>query len=143
MMKGLFRSRRGLSPVLSTVLMILVTIIGMSVLFAFFVNYAKDFQVGSGSAVRESLVIEDIWIIEGKNRAEVSVYNVGKVDLTITSAYINDNRVPIDSGSDGDVDVGKHGKLNLPYDFVLGNIYDFKIVTSRGSAYEGHYRWEA
>jgi len=129
--------------VLSTVLMILVTIIGMSVLFAFFVNYAKDFQVGSGSAVRESLVIEDVWFNDDADQIEVWVYNVGKVDLKVTSVFIDDKRVSVGAGSDAEVSVGEHAKLNLPCSFDVGGTYDFKIVTARGSVYEGRYRWEA
>jgi flagellin-like protein len=142
-MRKLFRSRKALSPVLSTVLMILVTIIGMSVLFAFFVNYARDFQLGSGSAVRESLVIEDVGFIKGTNQVEVWVYNVGKVDLKIAAFYIDDSWASIDSGSDVAISVGEHGMLTVSSDFVLNGVYDFKIVTERGSAFEGRYAWQA
>jgi flagellin-like protein len=141
-MKRLIRSRKGLSPVLSTVLMILVAITGMSLLFAFFVNYARDFQLGSGSAVRESVVIEDV-CFNSTSHVEVWVYNVGKVDFKITTVYINDKQASIASGSDVAVSVGKHGKLMVSSDFALGGIYDFKIVTERGSAFEGRYAWQA
>lgn len=140
-MRKLVRSRKALSPVLSTVLMILVTIVGMSVLFAFFVNYARDFQLGSGSAVRESLVIEDVWFTS-TDTVEVSVYNVGKVDLKVTAFYIDDSWANIDPGSDGAVSVGEHVKLIVSPEhsyFISGRTYDFKIVTERGSAFEGTY----
>jgi len=139
-MRRLFGSRRALSPVLSTVLMILVTIIGMSVLFGFFVNYAKDFQLGSGSAVRESLVIEDVWFIKGADQAQVAVYNVGKIDLTVSAVYVDDKPVFFAAV---DVAVGDHEVLMLDSEFRVGDTYDFKVVTSRGSAYEGLYKWEA
>jgi len=138
-MRRLFGSRRALSPVLSTVLMILVTIIGMSVLFGFFVNYAKDFQVGSGSAVRESLVIEDV-CFNGTRHAEVWVYNVGKIDLTVSAVYVDDKLVS--SFAAVDVAVGEHEVLMLKSPFRAGDTYDLRIVTSRGSAYEGLYKWE-
>jgi flagellin-like protein len=140
-MRRLLRSRRALSPVLSTVLMILVTIIGMSVLFAFFVNYAKDFQIGSGSAVRESLVIEDVWFIGDGEPAQVWVYNVGKIDLTVSAVYVNDK--PASSFAAVDVAVGAREVLLLNGSFDVGATYDLRIVTLRGSAYEGRYQWEA
>jgi len=140
-MRKLFGSRRAVSPVVSAVLMILVVMIGMSLLFAFFVNYARDFQTGSGSAVLESMVIEDVWF-NGTSRVEVWVYNVGKVDLEVAAFYINDERASIDSGSDVAVSVGEHGKLTVSSDFSLHNIYDFRMVTTRGSAFEGRYVWQ-
>jgi flagellin-like protein len=142
-MMRLFRNRKAVSPVISTVLMILIVITGMSLLFAFFVNYTRDFQTGSGSAVLESMVIEDVWF-KDTGQVEVWVYNVGRINFDITAVYVNGTWANINAGSDFAVSVGKHGRLTvtsqLPY--ALYNTYDFKIVTERGSAFEGRYRWQ-
>jgi flagellin-like protein len=139
-MKKLVKNRRALSPVLSAVLMILVVITGMSLLFAFFVNYARDFQVGSGSAVLESMTVEDVWF-RSPSTAEVWVYNFGKVDFKIASVYVNDNLANVDPSS-LEVRVGEHGNLTVTYSFAAGNSYSFKIVTDRGYAFEGRYVWQ-
>ncbi len=60
-MKRLFKSKRAVSPVIATVLMILIVMAGMTILFAFIGAYAQSFQAGSGSAVLESLTVEDVW----------------------------------------------------------------------------------
>jgi hypothetical protein len=142
-MKQFLKSKKAVSPVVSAVIMILVATIGMSVLFAFFVNYARDFQMGSGSAVLESMVIEDVWF--QNSDVTIWVYNVGKVNFTITSVYINDFLVQITSNA-GTVDVKGHGELvvaPLPGMSPGNNVrYVFKLVTSRGSAVEGSYYWE-
>jgi flagellin-like protein len=131
-MRKLFRSRRAVSPVVSTVLMILVVIIGMSVLFDFFVNYTRDFQTGSGSSVLESMAIEDVWF-KG-SAAEVWVYNVGKVSFTINSVYVNDQKTSFEPSS-REIAPGQHGMITIPAS--SGDI--IKIVTARGSAFEGRY----
>jgi flagellin-like protein len=133
--RKLFRSRRAVSPVVSTVLMMLVVIIGMSLLFAFFVNYARDFQTGSGSAVLESMTIEDVWFRESPIRAEVWVYNVGKVNFTITSVYVNDQNAGFEPSS-LEIAPGQHGNITIAS--ASGNC-TIKIVTARGSAFEGRY----
>jgi flagellin-like protein len=133
MMRKLFRNRRAVSPVVSTVLMILVVIIGMSVLFAFFVNYTRDFQTGSGSAVLESMVIEDV-SFHTTGGAQVWVYNVGKVSFTINSVYVNDQNVGF-SPSSLEIAPGQHRMITIPAS--SGDI--IKIVTARGSAFEGRY----
>ncbi len=117
---------------LSTVLMILIVIIGMSVLFGFFVSYVHDFQTGSGSAVLESMVIEDVWV-QPDSSAQIWVYNVGKIDFTITSVYVNDQRAGF-SPSSLEVAPGEHGMITLSSAYSGSNI---KIVTLRGSAFEG------
>jgi flagellin-like protein len=132
MMVRLFRNRRAVSPVISTVLMILVVITGMSLLFAFFVNYTRDFQTGSGSAVLESMVIEDVWF-SSPNGPQVWVYNVGKISLTINSVYVNDK---LDSHPNIEIGIGQHQSILVP-DAVSG--CTIKIVTARGSAFEGRY----
>ena len=135
-MRKLFRSRRAVSPVVSTVLMILVVMVGMSLLFAFFVNYAHDFQVGSGSAVLESMTVEDVWF-KGST-AEVWIYNVGKVNFTITSVYVNDQFVV---NPNLEIAPGQHGNITIASAYS-GNC-TIKIVTARGSAFEGrYYSWQ-
>lgn len=142
-MKRFLRSERAVSPVVSAVIMILIVTIGMSVLFAFFVNYARDFQMGSGSSVLESMVVEDVWF--QNSEITIWVYNVGKVNFTITNVYINDFLVPITSNA-GTIDVGGHGRLvvtPLPSMSEGDNVrYVVKLVTTRGSSVEGSYYWE-
>jgi flagellin-like protein len=133
-MRKLLGNKRAVSPVVSTVLMILVVMVGMSVLFAFFVNYTRDFQTGSGSAVLESLVIEDI--SPGSEGAQVWVYNVGKVSFTINSVYVNDQKTSFEPSSPG-IAPGQHWMITIPASD--GDI--IKIVTARGSAFEGRCSW--
>ena len=137
-MNRLLKNNRALSPVIAAVIMILVTAIGMSILFAFFVNYTRDYQLGSGSAVLESFVIEDVWI-KDSHTVEIWVYNVGEVDFTITNVYVDD--FAVEGNLQVTVAVGNHGSftVNPPLELTLGNPYLFKIVTGRGSAVEGRY----
>ena len=148
-MKRLLRNRKAVSPVVSAVIMILIATIGMSVLFAFFVNYARDFQAGSGSSVLESMVIEDIWVKNSSN-VEIWVYNVGKVDFNITSVYINGFQVAnvtnptepsVETSFQARVEVGKHERLilNLRDPVNVNGPNLFKLVTLRGSAVEVRY----
>ncbi|MFA5365205.1 MAG: hypothetical protein WC325_08510 [Candidatus Bathyarchaeia archaeon] len=139
----LSRNKRGVSPVISAVIMMLVVMIGMSALFAFFVSYSKDFQEGSGSAVLESMTLDDVWFTS-PDATVIWVYNFGKVDLTISSVYIDSNAVTF-TPADQTIAVGGHGKI-VVYSlatnrFDTGNSYLFKIVTERGTSFEGVYTW--
>ena len=140
-MSRLPRNKRAVTPVVAAVIMILVTTIGMSVLLGFFVNYARDFQLGSGSAVLESFVVEDVWV-QDADTVKVWVYNVGKVDFSITDVYINDFRGFIVQNV-VNVEVGEHANFTVipstqsPLNVDVPNL--FRIVTARGSAVEGRY----
>jgi flagellin-like protein len=61
-MKKTFGSKKAISPVIATVLMILITMTGMTLLFVFVSSYSESYKAGIGSSVMESVTIEDIWI---------------------------------------------------------------------------------
>jgi FlaG/FlaF family flagellin (archaellin) len=142
-MKKLLKNKKGVSPVVSAVIMMLVVMIGMSALFAFFVNYAKDFQLGSGSSVLESMTVEDVWFKGEPNRVDVWVYNIGKVNFTITAIYVNDTIAAFLTPSSLPIGVGKHGSITVTPSFSIeeGDVCRFKLVTSRGTSFEGEYQW--
>ena len=130
--KGLFRSRKAVSSVLGAVLMMLIVMTGMSILFGFFVSYAGDFRAGAGSAVLESIMVEDVWINGGS--AEVWVYNTGKVNFTIASVYVDGK---LTTSPNLNIAPGEHGSMSV---LLSGNApYLLKIVTTRGTSLEGRY----
>jgi len=120
----------------------------MSFLFAFAVNYATDYQLGRGSAVLESMVIENVYW-DGVSTADIWVYNVGKVDLDIANVYVNDRIASITEIDDilvyeqtlVEVPVGEHVKMRVTSDsFIVGaNVQLYKLATARGSIVEGRY----
>jgi flagellin-like protein len=149
-MKRLFRNKRAVSPVIGTVLMIMITMIGMTLLFAFVATYSDTYKAGVGSSVMESLTIEDIWINpEGTDSHIVylTIYNSGKIDSTITSAYVNGTALTINddinlsAGTPQLIKVKEHLTLKLKWDqdFSLTQTYLFRITTLRSSNFEANY----
>lgn len=140
-MRKLIGNKRALSPVLSTVFLILIVAVGMSVAFAFFVNYVKEYQAGRGSSVMELIEIEDVWFKDAEGRPiEVWLYNYGKVEVKIVSVYVDGQQVDFTLEAAG-IAVGKHGSLTvyLGGGWEEGKAYHLKVVTERGSAFEGTY----
>jgi flagellin-like protein len=154
-MKRLFRNRKAVSPVIATVLMIMVTMAGMAILFGFVISYSDSYKAGIGSSVMESLVVEDIWLSPPSSNptsnnyntaVDITIYNVGKIDSKITSVYVNGlkltDRNPDNLGKfelDIPVDVGQH--LTIPLNWEYGpwqneQPYTFRITTLRGSNFD-------
>jgi flagellin-like protein len=146
----LLRNKKAVSPVIATVLMILVTMAGMTILFGFVISYSDSYKAGIGGSVMESLTLEDIWLSPGKDSyasdtahtVKLSVYNVGKVDSTITSVFVNGTKLTDTAGDfnlkQSDVAVGEHKPFTLywGYTWQPGQTYIFKISTQRGSTFE-------
>jgi flagellin-like protein len=150
-MKKLCRNRKAVSPVIATVLMIMVTMAGMAILFGFVISYSDAYKKGVGSSVMESLTIEDIWISppsvpevpDPLHTVQLSIYNVGKVDSTITSAYVNGLALT-KSGTlnlKESITIGQHINITLNWNqaFGHGQQYTFRISTLSGSNFDIAY----
>ena len=150
-MKRLFRNKKAVSPVIATVLMILVTMAGMSILFGFVISYSDSYKKGIGSSVSESLIIEDVWLSPGSpsyasdltHTVQLSVYNVGKVDSTITSAYINGVALTKNGNLNlkEHIAVGQHLTITLDWSqvWVQGQECTFRVSTLSGSNFDMKY----
>jgi flagellin-like protein len=152
-MRKNFACKKAVSPVIATVLMILVTMVGMTLLFAFVTSYSETYKEGVGSQVLELLTVEDIWVRPvdhpnlSANPVNITVYNAGKIDSHITSVYVNGLALTgTPSGSDFNlnvptVEVGKHLTFTV-YRNTLGwpsGDYIFTIGTQTGSTFEVPY----
>jgi flagellin-like protein len=135
-MKRLSGNKNAVSPVLSTILMILIVVIGMSVAFGFFVNYVGEYQVGRGASVLELVSIEDVWFKAGRTTVEIWVYNYGKINIKISTLYIDGKSVNF---TNLEVSVGAHQNLVVQTDWNYDTAYHLKLVTERGSVFEGDY----
>jgi len=137
-MRNLCRNKKAVSNVVGTILMILVVTVGMSMAFAYFVNFVKNYQAGSGSSVMELISIEDVWFKTGGN-VMVWLYNYGKVDVTVSSFYVDGQLVALNSIT---IPVGGHNDTTVHVidpEWVAGVTHDFKFVTERGSVFESDY----
>ena len=148
-----FRNRKAVSPVIATVLMMLVTMAGMAVLFGFVISYSDSYKAGVGSSVKESLTIEDVWLSPRSNSytsdslhsVQLSIYNAGKVDSTITSAYVNGAALLTQNGNlnlkDQVITIGQHLTITLYWNqaWVHGQQYTFRVSTLSGSNFDMTY----
>lgn len=153
-MRSFRREKKGVSPVLGTVIMVLIVVIGMSAVFAFFVDYVGDYQQGQGSSVLEQLEIEDVFFVESTNTSEVWLYNFGEIEFEVNAVYVNGLNATLEfmdvstkplNDLDGDyaVEVSPfaHAKFSVTVadDWVPGATYVFRFITERGSAVEREY----
>jgi flagellin-like protein len=151
-------SKRAISPVFSTVILVLIVVIGMSAVFSFFVGYVSDYQSGRGSAVMELLEIEDVFFnITDTSSVDVWLYNYGEIEVELESVFVNGLPVNFtfysasameldDFDGDGAVDLltFSHAKYNLSLwvdwdDPAAKPIHVFRIVTKRGTIVEREY----
>jgi FlaG/FlaF family flagellin (archaellin) len=135
-MRKLTGNKRAVSPVLSTILLILIVAIGMSVAFGFFVNYVSDYQAGRGASVLELISIEDVWFKADRATIDVWLYNYGKVEVKISTLYIDGHSVTLNNVN---VPIGAHKDLSVQTVWDYDVVYHLKFVTERGTVFEGNF----
>jgi flagellin-like protein len=142
-MKKLFRNKKAVSPVIATVLMIMVTMAGMTILFGFVISYSDAYKAGIGSSVKELLIVEDIWIKPSSiGLVQLSIYNAGEVDSEIKSVYVNGLGTTNSPGGVFNlaekVPVGEHISFNVYWNNNMNpsSLYTFTIATKMGSTFD-------
>lgn len=142
MNRRLLKNRKAVSTVIGTILMIMVVMVGMSILFGALIVYSDNFRSGRGSSVLESITVEDVQFINS-NTVKLSLYNTGKTDLEVSNIYINGQMAnlqltpPLKTVT---IAQGEHSDgLTVSGVNFKNGINNFKIVTIRGTGFEGAY----
>ncbi len=129
-MRTILSSRRGLTPVLSTLLLMVIAVAAMSIA-------ATATYVITGNlhdTMGERFIVEDAWFTTGK----ISFYlrNVGKVSIKVAALYVNHTSqtfTPLE------LEVDNHGWLNVTYDWSSDSVYHVNIATGRGTKVVDYY----
>ena len=130
-MKRLSRNKRAITPVLSSVLMMLIAVAGMSIAITATYVITTNYHDIMG----ERLTIEDVYFRTGG----ISIYvrNTGKIAFKLVSVYVNNTA---QSPASLDLEVGNHGWLNCSYTWVAGKVYYVSVATGRGTQVADYYR---
>jgi len=135
--KRFFKNKRGLSPVISSVLMAAAVIaIGMVVVvwsnsvFSARQSAAGAFLSSRSESLKESFVIEDVWFYESSPKyTNVTVRNVGTIDLEVAAIYMNGSMVW--NGGQG-IEVGEAVTIKVSFAWESGE-YCIVVATARGN----------
>ena len=129
-MRKLSRNRRGVTPVLSSLLLTVIAVAGMSIA----VTATYVITDGLHDNMGERLIIEDVWF----NGDQVSLYvrNVGKVQLNVAAVYVNDTSR---SFTALELEENEHGWLNVTCIWSPDAAYEIKVVTRRGTNVADYY----
>jgi len=123
-------NRRGITPVLSSLLLTVIAVAGMSIA----VSATYVITDGLHDNMGERLIVEDVWFTED----QVSLYlrNVGKISINVAAVYVNRTD---QSFTSLELEQDKHGWLNVTYGWSADSAYEIKVVTRRGTNVVDYY----
>ncbi|MFP3984994.1 MAG: hypothetical protein ACLFU9_03375 [Candidatus Bathyarchaeia archaeon] len=129
-MKRLLKNKRGVTPVLSNVLLTIVAVAAMSLAASATYVITDNMRQVMG----ERIMVENVWF----TASGISIYvrNVGKVAVRISTVYVNDTpySTPLV------LEVEEHGWLNVTLSWEANGLYHINVVTSRGTKIVDYYR---
>jgi hypothetical protein len=128
-----FLNKRAITPVLSTLLLTVIAVAAMAI------ATTATFVVTSSlrDQMSERVVIEDVWFNNFTSTINVYLRNVGKVEVTIPSVYVNHTSQPFTRPFS--LNIGEHKSLNISDTWTTGSLYYIDLVTARGTHIAGYY----
>jgi flagellin-like protein len=128
--RNILRNRRGITPVLSSLLLMVIAVAAMSIAITATYVITDNLHDTMG----ERFIVEDVWFTTGK----ISIYirNVGKVSIKIAAVYVDhapQSLTPLKLEED------EHGWLNVTYSWSSNSAYHLNIVTIRGTKVVDYY----
>lgn len=130
-MKKIVRGKRGITPVLSNVLLMVIAVAGMSIAMTATYVITNNLKEIMG----ERFIIEDVWF-KTPNTIAVYIRNVGKMAIEISAVYVNYTLQPFSSLR---LEINQHNWLNVTYNWVAGYFYHINVVTRRGNQVADYY----
>jgi hypothetical protein len=130
MLRRLLHDKRGVTPVLSNLLLTVVAVAAMTIATTatyVITNNLRD-------TMSERAVIEDIWFNNQTGTIDVYVRNIGKTAIQVTVLYVN--HTSQDFTKPFTLEIGQHTWLNIYEAWTSGNLYHIDIVTTRGTHLE-------
>lgn len=131
-MRRALLDRRGITPVLSTVLLMAIAVAGMSIALTATYIITNNLRETMG----ERFIVEDVWF---KTGGVIAVYlrNTGKMPIKVAAVYVNYTATSFTSLELG---LESHGLLNVTCIWSSDSIYHVKVVTVRGTQVADYYR---
>jgi archaellum component FlaF (FlaF/FlaG flagellin family) len=143
--------RRGVSEIISTVIIILIVSVAGSFLFTY---SSGQFQEQQSRAIGENKLSNDqsqerfritaVWWNGNDDVLNITVYNYGVLDIDLSDIYIDSVRVQTYFVGRNDlIQTEKYLRVvfTSPVTIVTGNTYSINIVSSNGVKKNGN--WEA
>lgn len=137
MLKGMLKSKKGISPILATLLLIVIAVAAVIVTYAWVLTFTSSTTSQAGAV----LSVENIRFhnISSTDYVEVIIRNSGTADAKVVEVYAgtSSTTLAVQSSVSYDpstqlVSAGSSLNVTITYDWTEGTRYYFKMATEAG-----------
>ncbi len=137
--KNPLKSRRGISPILATLLLIVIAVAAIVVTYAWIMTYMSSAGRQAGVMLYEANV--RFYIDAGTMKIDIDVGNSGTSDTEILKVYVGTSQSNLEdktptTGFPKPLPAGGVVRITLTYTWTSGTTYYFKIVPRAGAPLE-------
>ena len=139
-MRTILKSKKGISPILATLLLIVIAVAAVIVTYAWVMTFTGS-TTGQAGAV---LTVENVRFYNsgGTDRVEIVIRNSGTNDATVAEVYRGTSSSDLQQQSSVTYDPssrlvseGESLKITFNYNWASGTRYYFKVVTEEGLSF--------
>jgi hypothetical protein len=129
----IFNDKRGITPVLSNLLLTVVAVAAMAI--ATSATYVITTNLRENMS--ERIIVEDVWFNNYTRNIDIYVRNVGKVTVYISAVYVNHTSQSFTHPFR--LEIGEHQWLNISQNWVPASLYYIDVWTTRGTHVAAYY----
>lgn len=128
----LFKSKKGISPILATLLLVVIAVAAIVVTYAWVMTYTGHLTGQAGVIMYDS----NVNFYENGTKIDVFIGNSGTSDTTIVQIYIGLSSSAMDNQTITPtlLPAGTVQRITLNYAWQTGNIYYLKVTASSGQS---------
>ncbi len=137
-MRGMLKSKKGISPILATLLLIVIAVAAVIVTYAWVMTFTASTTSQAGAV----LTVENVRFYGSGDNVEVVIRNSGTADAEVVEVYLGEASSDLQKVSSGDIVyvpssqiISAGSSLEIDIEdagWVSGTRYYFKVVTEEG-----------
>lgn len=131
----MFRHKRAISPILATLLLVVIAVAAIVVTYAWIMTYMNN--AGQQAGVRMFLVNIDFYDQSGTPMIDVDMGNSGTEDTTMIALYVGTSRTNLQNQTitATPLPAGESSRITIGYNWTGGETYYFKVLSSSGQTF--------
>jgi flagellin-like protein len=134
-MKNILKSKKGISPILATLLLIVIAVAAVIVTYAWVMTFTESTTSQAGAVLK----VDNVRFYNSGNNIEIIVRNSGTGDAQVDTVYAGTTASNLATQTDVTysptsqiVTAGSTLNVTITYDWTDGTTYHFKITTNEG-----------
>jgi flagellin-like protein len=130
------KSRKAISPILATLLLVVIAVAAIVVTYAWIMTYMTNAGKQAGVMLYKSNV--NFYNVSGVKKIDVDMGNSGTSDTRIIQLYVGTSASTLQNQTITPVALPAGGvqRFTIDYDWTNGLNYEFKVISSSGQILE-------